>query len=128
MTFTATGPSTTPLSKQEPAAASNTAPAPNLAAQDPRHVLADPVPAAEVAIPRSTASAETVPLGTQPATERIKPKQHHVEGLMSSNWAARHREMAGLYQRLAQLHREEAEESEALRGAAYPDEVEDAGG
>jgi hypothetical protein len=54
-----------------------------------------------------------------------EPAYHHRRVFMSSNFrAVRHRKMAALYQRLAQLHREEAEEAEALEEAEYADEIE----
>ena len=43
---------------------------------------------------------------------------------ISSSRAMRHRKMAALYQRLAQLHREEAEEAEAFEESQYADDVE----
>jgi hypothetical protein len=58
---------------------------------------------------------------------RVEAKQLRGRSFISSNSrASRHRKMAALYQRLAQLHREEAEEADALdeAEAAYADEAE----
>jgi hypothetical protein len=44
--------------------------------------------------------------------------------MLSNSQAMRHRKMAALYRRLAQLHREEAEEAEAFEESQYADEVE----
>jgi hypothetical protein len=43
---------------------------------------------------------------------------------MQSSRAVRHRKMAALYQRLAQLHREEAQEIDEWGGELYADEAE----
>jgi hypothetical protein len=90
------------------------------AAVDPIGEL--PAVAAAQTVSASSTKKVSVGLPITPAANTASPARPSI--MLSSSRAMRHRKMAALYQRLAQLHREEAEEAEALEGSQYADEVE----
>lgn len=85
--------------------------------------LTDPVPEVKVAenIPASS-DKTSADLPVQQTAKLVYPS--HYAFMSSNSRAIRHRKMAALYQRLAQLHREEAEEAAAFEEAEYADDVE----
>ncbi|KAH6961866.1 hypothetical protein BKA56DRAFT_185824 [Ilyonectria sp. MPI-CAGE-AT-0026] len=89
------------------------------AAPEPKQ---DPVPAPS---PVSAPAVGIVPAPVfDPAAATGEPKHSHGGHLPFNSRAIRHKRMAALYERLAQLHREEAAEALGTDEVAYADEAE----